>query len=80
LWKRKINSLPFLVLLLARWQTQNGKHWLELYRDGDSYYYRGDDCGGVLGRLPGTEVAIAKIEAGAVSCLKSDFPSTKKVK
>ena len=67
-------------LLLARLQTKNGKRWLELYQDGNCYFYRGDDCGGVLGRLPGTEAAISRMEAGAVSYLKSDFSSIKRVK
>ncbi len=37
--------------LTERWESKSGKHWAELYTDGDGYmFYRGNGCGGNLGQ------------------------------
>lgn len=74
-------------MLIARYEAKGGKRYLELYRDyedlrggGPSYSYRGDGCGGNLGYIESDTTAIQKFEERQVACLKSDFPSVKRVK
>lgn len=35
--------------LIARWKSQRGKDWVELWHDEYGYYYRGNTCWGSLG-------------------------------
>jgi hypothetical protein len=39
-----------MAMVLARWESKNGKHWAELCVNSDgTYSYRAADCGGNLG-------------------------------
>ena len=48
--------------VVARWKSKSGKHWAELYRQGDCYGYRSADCGGNLGILPNESSAFEIME------------------
>lgn len=57
-------------VLIARWESRNGKYAVELFRyltDG-AYGYTSDNCGGHLGLLNSVEDAInavqSKVESG----------------
>lgn len=71
---------------IARWEAKGGKRWIALYKDEQGYTYKGDSQGGVLSYQENDANAIAKMEqpwgtggAGAVTVLKSDFPSVTRV-
>jgi len=46
---------------VARWQSKGGKYVVSLFQDDTGFFYRGDGCGGYLGRMD-TPDAIAAIE------------------
>lgn len=67
---------------LARWEARGGKRFISLLcRPDNSFFYRGDGCGGNLAAKT-YEQAIAELTGphGAVTVLKADFRSTKQVK
>ena len=35
-------------MILARWESPRGKHWVELHSVTGGFRYRGSDCGGFL--------------------------------
>ena|SRR5271154_4437863 len=50
-------------MLIAKWATIRGKHWVKLYRHSDGgYSYQGNDCGGCLGVLANDSTAIQVME------------------
>ena len=49
-------------VLIARWESKTGKHFVELYRDMRGYSYHAPGAGGSLGVLPSDEIAIEKIK------------------
>lgn len=55
-------------MLLAKWESRGKAHYVELYQDGISYNFRGNDCGGCLGSIETVEMAVAimqrKVESG----------------
>ena len=65
--------------VIARWEANKGKRFLDLCLDEYGYSYRGEDCGGVLPALAGDVEAIAHMEKNAVNVLRIDFPSTHRV-
>lgn len=36
--------------VIARWESDGGKYWVELYRDKWGHGYDGKGCGGFLGK------------------------------
>ncbi len=46
--------------LVARWQSQRGKYWLELYHDELGYTFKHDSGGGNLGAIS-EEAALGKM-------------------
>lgn len=53
---------------VARWESDSGKHWVELYSDKWGYGYNGVGCGGFLGKYDTItrDQAIARIERDTV--------------
>lgn len=49
-------------ILIAKWESRSGKYYAELFHDGESAFYCGDDCGGNLG-LMSKESAITTLQA-----------------
>jgi hypothetical protein len=37
--------------IIARWESRSGKHWVELEYDGIAAIYRGNGCGGCMGKM-----------------------------
>jgi len=71
---------------IARWETR-GKDYLSLRRDGDNYFYEGNDCGGTLPPCENDKAAIAWMErpwgaggAGPATVLWFDRTSLKRTK
>ncbi len=58
-------------VLIAQWESPNGKRFLRLFRDQWGYSYRGDDCGGSWhrGQCPDDAAAIEKATVGRFSPL-----------
>lgn len=50
-------------MMLARWESRGGAHWVELRVSNGCYSYAGRDCGGCLGVLESDEAAVAVIQA-----------------
>lgn len=48
-------------LVVARWESASGKHWVELYRDGAGYGYRAPGASGWLGAVA-EAAALAELE------------------
>jgi len=68
--------------VVARWEAKGGKRFIELFEENSVYGYTGDGCGGNIGFFGNDDAAIARMEHpsyGAVTCLKADFPSTKRI-
>lgn len=70
---------------VARWETR-GHDWLSLRRNGASYSYVGNGCGGTLPFMPDDNAAVEWMErpwgkggAGPVTVLRDDRPSLKRV-
>jgi hypothetical protein len=54
--------------LLARWESPRGKHWVELRRSSDGYWYQANGSGGYLGgREIATDLAIQTFERTRVA-------------
>lgn len=66
--------------VVARWESQKGKHWLELYRDQMGHTYRQDGGGGNLGGGLSDADAISSLRRGMLGAMFTDHPSTKRVK
>jgi len=66
--------------VVARWESRGGKRWLELYRDQMGHTYHQDGGGGNLGGGLTDAEAIAALNRGMLGAMKSDHPSTKRVK
>ena len=49
--------------MLARWESRGGKHWVELHGADGCYSYRGNGCGGSLGRLETIDTAVVVVQA-----------------
>jgi hypothetical protein len=70
---------------IARWEARSGKRFVQLYREGDFYFYETDAGGGSVGARTDEE-AVAAMTApwgptvGPVTVLTSDFPSTRRVR
>lgn len=71
--------------IIARWQTRQGKQWIELCVNAQgAYSYRGSGQGGALPSMPSDDAAIAYMErpwdqgAGPVTVLQTDYPSVKR--
>lgn len=37
--------------VLVRWESKNGKYWVELYSTPQGYGYRSDNSGGWMGKV-----------------------------
>ena len=49
--------------VLARWESRGSKHWVVLRGADGCYSYRGNDCGGSLGRLKTIDDAVVVMQA-----------------
>ena len=51
------------MIVLARWKSRGGAHYVELRKSADCYSYRGNGCGGSLGGVKSDEEALAIMQA-----------------
>lgn len=49
-------------VILGRWESTRGKHWVELYKDSLGYTYQSNNGGGNMGSLPDDQTAIKQLE------------------
>jgi len=70
---------------IARWEAKGGKRFVQLYREGDFFFYETDSGGGNVG-ASSEAAAVEAMSApwgptvGPVTVLTSDFPSTRRVR
>lgn len=75
--------------VVARWETRNGKHWIELLSQTEGiYYYRSSEGGGVINitrngdnldnRAILTMIEPWGIATGPVTVLQTDFPTLRR--
>lgn len=51
------------MVVIARWESRGGAHYVELRKSAGSYGYTGRNCGGQLGAVESDEAAVAIIQA-----------------
>lgn len=72
--------------VVAKWEANRGKQFLVLLCDEIGYTYKTLNGGGNLGKLANDQQAIERVlrpwgrDTGAVTILRSDYPSVKRVK
>jgi len=51
-----------MMIILARWKSRGGKHYVELHKSAFGYSYNGNNCGGNLDAFASDEAAVACIQ------------------
>jgi hypothetical protein len=50
-------------MIVARWQSRGGAHWVELHAfDNGGFFYRGNGCGGNMTATLDQSAAVAQIQ------------------
>jgi len=50
-------------MVVARWESRGGAHWVELQDNAGQYSYVGNGCGGILGPVASVQAAVLNLQA-----------------